>query len=294
VFNFDSSSDDDIAPLLSPVPPGYYSMSNQDLQAIFEISRLQFDPKNPRRCTSNSAVYHAQGPDGRAWAAKVTRHIRRAQDEAEKRRVIPNSPFLVETIDIFVTPSRALLQMEFCDDGDLYSIRTALPGKRLPEPVVWDLITHIGNALLVVHDSGWMHLDVSPGNILRSNDTFKLADFGTLTPIGEFHGGDEGAGPYVSQEALDFSSGQPIVNAQADIFSFGVVLLEVITGKRAPRGGPPSYSLLRRGLLGLGSEKYPCDCSQELVDLVNQMLAADPAQRPTSADLVAMTSRRAD
>jgi serine/threonine protein kinase len=293
-FDFDGGSDDCGTAGFSPASTSYYALSSHDLEAIFEASQLRFDPKHPKCCTSNSAVYHARAADGSSWAAKVTPHIRRAQEEAAKRLAIPASPFLVHTINVFVAASRALLQMEFCEIGDLNGIRASLPGKRFPEPIVWELINHIGNALLVVHMNGWIHLDVSPGNILRSDDMFKLADFGTLTPIDGFEEGNEGAGPYVSPEALDFPRGPFPVNSQTDIFSFGVVLLEVITGRLAPRGGSRSYSQLRRGLIGLGSRGYECDCSPRLATLVNQMLAGDPSQRPTSADLVALTSALAD
>jgi membrane-associated tyrosine/threonine-specific cdc2-inhibitory kinase len=131
-----------------------------------------------------------------------------------------------------------------------------------------------------------MHLDVSPGNILRGQGLFKLADFGTLTQIEQFEEGKEGAGPYVSPEALDFPRGRFPVSTQTDIFSFAVVLLEVLTGKWAPRGGSLSYSSLRSGLIGIGSKGYECNCSPEMMTLVNQMLSIDPSQRPTAESLV--------
>ncbi|KAH0793837.1 CAMK family protein kinase [Histomonas meleagridis] len=99
-------------------------------------------------------------------------------------------------------------------------------------------------ALQILHSHELMHLDVSPGNILMTNDGhFKLADFGTLTKINHFTEGDEGAGPYVSPEALAYPNGIHLVTTATDIFlvleSF---LMEAVTGKNAPRGGSQSYA----------------------------------------------------
>ena len=149
------------------------------------------------------------------------------------------------------------------------------------------MIHDIGNALFQLHNSGWMHLDVSPGNILVADDVFKLADFGTLTMIGKFVEGNEGAGPFVSPEALAFPCGQFPVGAPTDIFSFGVVLLESISRQLAPRGGCDGYAKLRRGDIMLGSPGYPTNgCTEELVSFVNLMLSVNPNNRPTAADLV--------
>jgi serine/threonine protein kinase len=169
--------------------------------------------------------------------------------------------------------------MELCLDGDI-------SGVLLREQESWRLINHIGHALCRVHESEWMHLDVSPGNILRSANCFKLADFGTLTKVGQFVEGCEGAGPYVSPEALAFPFGLYEVTGQTDIFSLGVVLLEVLTRQLAPRGGSDGYGRLRREELGLGRGLYQCECSQELKEFVNLMLVMDPKKRPTAQMLV--------
>jgi membrane-associated tyrosine/threonine-specific cdc2-inhibitory kinase len=170
--------------------------------------------------------------------------------------------------------------MELCPCGHIAH-------QHLAEDTVWQLIHDIASGLLRVHESGWMHLDVSPGNILKGEDMFKLADFGTLTKCGSFAEGCEGAGPFVSPEALDFPRCPFPVNGQTDIFSFGIVLLEALTGRLAPRGGSHGYGRIRKGDLVLGDQQYKCDCSEELIQLVNAMLSVNPTERPTAADLIA-------
>ena len=68
----------------------------------------------------------------------------------------------------------------------------------------------------------------------------------------------------------------------ADIFSFGVVLLEAASGHFAPRGGTQMYEELRKGNVKLGQGIYKCNCSIELVSLVNSMIDPDPMLRPTA------------
>ena len=260
------------------------TFTDDEYNTLCRDQGLIVDTLAPIRCTANSTVYAARSPlDGKSWAVKVTDRKRTIEEEFAKRKQLVDSPYLLKSIALRKSPRKALLQMELCG-GDLRDLK-------LTEPDVWRLIHDIGNALALIHKSGWMHLDVSPGNILIGKNCFKLSDFGTLTPIGSFEEGMEGAGPYVSPEALQFPGAQ--VTPQTDIFSFGVVLLEVITGMPAPRGGSNSYIALRNDELRLGMGRYECNCSEELVNVVNAMLCRDPNQRPTAEQLCTCIPRNA-
>jgi membrane-associated tyrosine/threonine-specific cdc2-inhibitory kinase len=169
----------------------------------------------PIQYTANSTVYQAQSKaDGHPWALKVTRHKGRVLDEYAKQRNLPTCRFLVETIRCFEIHTKALLQMELYSQSDIAFLR-------FDESDCWQLVSDVGSALAVIHRGGWMHLDVSPVNILRTDFEFKLADFGTLTQIGDFAEGKEGAGPYISPEALGFPTGRCGSDQGTDIFSFG-------------------------------------------------------------------------
>lgn len=252
-------------------------MHNHFFFGILKVEMLEL-LNSPIRRTNNSSVYVAKSNDGMLWAAKVTRYKNRAKDEYNKRKQIKDSPYLVKTIAFFEDSSNALLQMELSHEGDITNFHFI-------EASEWKLIFDIGNALYQLHNAGWMHLDVSPGNILIFGNLFKLADFGKLKLIGQFKEGDEGAGPFVSPEALAYPTG-PQVGAPTDIFSFGVVLLEIISGNSAPRGGFDGYEELRKGQLMLGSPGYPDNCSDELKSVVNAMISVNPNSRPTASDLV--------
>lgn len=177
----------------------------------------------------------------------------------------------------------SLLLMELAPNGDIKN-------KQYSEDYLWKLIHDVAAALHELHSNNFMHLDVSPSNILLMDDKFKLSDFGTMERVGNFREGCEGAGPYVSPEALNYPFGPYPVTQKTDIFSFAVVLLEAATGKQAPRGGSDGYSLLRKEKIILGDQNYPCSCHEKFIEVVNLMLSNDPSKRPSAEQLIQLAN----
>ena len=278
-FGFD---DIPLMALEKPANVGTQEFATPEFQADCLKLGLIVDPYSPIRSTGNSSVFTAKSSKNPkiVWALKVSKYKSRIQEEFEKRQNLADSRYLVKSFQIFERPSYSMLQMELCHEGDI-------SGKQLDEGELWLLIHDIGSALQQVHGAGWMHLDISPSNILVDGQYFKLADFGTLVKVGEYESGMEGAGPYCSPETMLFTGIDEItVEQPTDIFSFGVVLLESATGYMAPRGGDERYGKLRNGEILLGGDLYQCDCSRELIDLVNAMISPDPNERPQASDLV--------
>jgi serine/threonine protein kinase len=283
-FDFEDDAVDSCPVLFSPGPSTSHALTSDESRQLLEIYEVSLESSAPLRCTSNSVVYKATS-NGQSLAVKITSNRRRVDEEYHKRRELGNSPYLVETRSLEHISNKAILCMELCPFGDIARVQ-------LTEKELWQLMNHIGNALEQIHAAGWMHLDISPGNILRGLESFKLADFGTLTKVGHFSEGCEGAGPYVSPEALAFPFGQHGVTGQTDVFSFGVVLLEALTGQAAPRGGSEGYRQLRKGEIAVGVRPYVADCSDHLRDIVNAMLSVHPGERPTASQLVELSLPR--
>lgn len=241
--------------------------------------------KSPLRCTSNSMVFCSEAPyTDELYALKVSTNKARIITEFENSTKIQKSPYLVKYFDIFDANTSIFFQMELCSYGDISN-------KKMDEPFIWKLIHDVGSALDILHNSGFMHMDVSPSNILMAdNQVFKLGDFGSLCEIGQFEVGKEGAGPYVSPEALMYPGNETervYVTEKTDIFSFGLVLLEVATGYYAPRGGSKNYTRIRNDSLKLGEENYMVnnEISQTLINLINRMLSFDPDKRPSATSI---------
>lgn len=263
-----------------PANVGAQEFATPEFQADCKEFGMVVDAYSPMRSTGNSSVYEAKstGRDGSVWALKVSKYKSRISDEFQKRNNLADSVYLVKSYKVFEKPAYSMLQMELC--------QTDITGKQLDECELWLLVHDIGCALEIIHKAGWMHLDISPSNILIKDDLYKLADFGTLVRVGEYESGMEGAGPYCSPETMNFNGIDDItVEPSTDVFSFGVVLLEAATGYMAPRGGDDRYGKLRSGEILLGGDLYQCECSEELTDLVNAMISPDPDDRPTAEQL---------
>lgn len=120
---------------------------------------------------------------------------------------------------------------KYIDGSDL---KTRLKKSPLTIAASVELVATIADALHYSHIHSIVHRDVKPGNILLdSADRPYLADFGLAMREEDFGKGHERAGtiPYMSPEQLRGEG--HLVNGRSDIFSLGVVLYELTTGKKA-------------------------------------------------------------
>ena len=200
-------------------------------------------------------VYRARDPRvNRVVAIKVTqeRFSDRFQKEAEAIAAL-NDPHICQLYD--VGPN--YLVMEFIDGAPLKG--------PLPVDQTLKYAGQICDALDAAHRNGVTHRDLKPGNILVTKAGVKLLDFGlarmeggenlTLT-LGEV----KGTPAYMSPEQWE---GQP-GDARSDIYAFGCVLYEMLTGKRAV------------------GRRVPAEPAA-LENLVSTCLARDPEDRWQSA-----------
>ena len=177
---------------------------------------------------------------------------RRFQREAQMASAL-NHPHILTVYDIGEFEGRQYLVTEFVDGGTLRSWFQSRP--RTWEDIT-ALLTGVADGLSAAHQAGILHRDIKPDNILVTATGYaKLADFGlakleegpmgsatrTLTEAQTQQGVIVGTIAYMSPEQ---ASGAPL-DARSDMFSFAVVLYEMLMGRR-PFHAPTNLELLQQ------------------------------------------------
>jgi len=162
-----------------------------------------------------------------------------------------NHPAICTIYDIGEFEGRQFIAMELLDGQPLDQF---IGGKPLPINRVIDLGVQIADALDAAHAQGIMHRDIKPANIfITTRGSAKVLDFGLakLAPTSrDTFGGAGGAAPTVAESLLttgglaigtvaymspEQARGEDL-DQRSDLFSFGVVLHEMATGKQAFQG----------------------------------------------------------
>ncbi len=206
----------------------------------YSISRYQVTQKLGRG--GMGTVYLAYDPFiDRLVAIKVTStsHVQNSQKLDEFRKTFLNEaraagklvhPHIVSVFDAAVQDMTCYLVMEYVDGPTLK--RYCSPETLLPLEEVVKVIHQSAKALQYAHENGVVHRDIKPGNVLISTrGEAKISDFG-IAVIGEpsdldSSGSLTGSASYASPEQL--RSGP--VTPQTDLFSLGVVLYEMLSGR---------------------------------------------------------------
>ncbi len=185
------------------------------------------------------------------------------------------------------------LVMEFVHGLDLGRVQMALENKRRMIPV--DLSLHIGaeicEALEHAHNAHdpegkpmrLVHRDIAPTNVLLSRaGEVKLTDFGIAKRAEEVtsHGGVRGKFAYISPEQ---AKNEP-VDSRSDVFSLGIVLFELLTGRRLFSGLSDLEALreVREGKIPRPRE-LDGNLPPPVDELIGKALARDPDKRYSSA-----------
>jgi serine/threonine protein kinase len=181
----------------------------------------------------------------------------------------------------------AYLVMELVN-GEPLSAILARAGGLSPDATL-DIISQSARALDVAHQSGIVHRDIKPGNLLvAAGGTTKITDFGIATAVAAAQashltetGMVMGTAMYVSPEQ---ATGAKVTDS-SDIYSLGVVAYECLAGH-------PPFTASEPLAIAFAHKHEPVpalppDVPQPVSDLVYHMLAKTPEERPASMRAVA-------
>ncbi|HEX4498588.1 MAG TPA: protein kinase, partial [Thermoanaerobaculia bacterium] len=196
------------------------------------------------------------------------------------------------------------------EDGTAFIVMEFIAGMTLEEvlrhsgPPPLGLALEIGQqslrALACLHEKGFVHRDISPDNLMLTVDAdgqplVKLIDLGIAKILGSGAGTGQGnlTGTGIFLGKVRYSSpeqfgpeGAAMVDARGDLYSLGIVLYELLTGKYPIQGRDPSSLIaghLLRPPLGFAESDPGGRVPEALRALVLRALDKDPAQRFATA-----------
>ena len=209
---------------------------------------------------------------GRTVALKMLQagHSQRFEREAQAIAAL-NHPHICTLYDV----GPDYLVMEYIEGAPLQG--------PLPAEAAVRLAIQIASALEEAHSKGIVHRDLKPGNILVSKSKVKVLDFGLAKQERESEDEDSstvtatqagtilGTAAYMSPEQAEGKA----VDARSDIFSFGLVLYEMLSGRRA---FPSAHAITAMAAI-VRDEPAPLETSPHLQRIVARCLRKSPAER---------------
>ena len=200
-------------------------------------------------------------------------------------------PNIVPVISADESEGLPYYTMPFVDGA---SLRARLDSGRLPPNEARWILRDVAKALAHAHRNGIVHRDIKPENILLAHDTAVVTDFGVaravtaaaatnladaaLTRLGTA----VGTPAYMAPEQ---AAGDPDIDARADVYAWGVVAYEALSGRHPFADRRTVHALV---VAHLTEAPAPLNVYGEevLVALVTRCLEKDPALRPANGDAI--------
>ena len=193
-------------------------------------------------------------------------------------------PNVCRVYDIAEADGQHFISMEYVDGEDLKVLLRRIG--RLPEDKALQIARQMCAGLAAAHDKGVLHRDLKPANVMLDGDgRVRITDFGLAAIASEISGADlrSGTPGYMAPEQLEGRE----VSVSSDIYSLGLVLFELFTGKPAFKAA--SLNELRaQQESGVSSPSTHVPSLDRTVErVIVSCLARHPAERPSSALAVA-------
>jgi len=247
---------------------------------------------------SVSIVCRAMAPDDRLVAMKFLkvdqanmRYARKAFQREAQLTALWNHERLIKVLDYYPEVYQPAIILEYFDDRNMK--HHVLHKNTMVREKCLKIMREATEGLGYIHDTGYIHLDVKPENILINEDAeSRVIDFTLSERIGKFSLGPRkvrGSRSYIAPETI--LKRRPI--PQTDIYSLGAAFYEMLAWRTVFVADDPN-ALLRKHVREQPSSirNYVQNIHPLLDELVLQMLAKNPTDRPADcAEIVQRISK---
>jgi hypothetical protein len=214
--------------------------------------------------------------------SKDEKALARFYNEVKIARQVAN-PHVCRVYDLGEVAGLVYISMEFISGEDLSSLLRRIG--HIPSGKATDMARQLCAGLAAAHEKGVLHRDLKPANImLDERGSLRIMDFGLAGLADQIADIRSGTPAYMAPEQL---AGKE-VTAKSDLYSLGLVLYEIFTGKR-PFEAASVEELKRRQL-----DSAPDSMTSQVLDLdpavervILRCLAPDPKDRPASVRAIA-------
>jgi serine/threonine protein kinase len=190
---------------------------------------------------------------------------------------------LVSLIGTVTSGDPLILVVAFCEHGSLLSALLEAAADKTPVPLEYKaaLAVDIAKGMAYLHQCKYIHRDLAARNVLVATGfRAKVADFGLSrsTELGDYYRSKGGMFPvrWTSPETCESLK----FTAEGDVWSFGVVLLEVYQDGKKPYFEKTNAEVYRDLMTGYRA-KQPAGCDDAMYSLMLSCWDVDPTNRPT-------------
>jgi tRNA A-37 threonylcarbamoyl transferase component Bud32 len=215
--------------------------------------------------------------------------LNRLRHEAKALARLDEHPNVVRVYDIGEEDGNPFIVTQYVRGGSVADVLFACRPAQIKLPEAIRIAAQTCRALSHAHAHGILHRDVKPRNVwLMRDGTVKLGDFGLALSLDRTELTDEdmraGTAAYIAPEQALGSA----VSPQSDLFSLGVMLYEMVAGRR-PFSGDTALAVISQHVNSRPvAPSWQNPAINEALDrLILELLAKSPADRPTSAAVVA-------
>ncbi|KAA0199583.1 Tyrosine-protein kinase FRK, partial [Fasciolopsis buskii] len=194
-------------------------------------------------------------------------------------------PNLIQLYAVCTQSEPFYLVTEYMSKGSLLAYLQSPEGRGLSIQCLVMMAAKIASGMAYLESRRHIHRDLAARNVLVGEQhVVKIADFGLARMIHNreyvAHAGARFPIKWTAPEAANYSR----FTIKSDVWSFGILLTEIVTYGRSPYPGMHNAEVLRQVEAGYRMSK-PSGCPPELYDLMLECWAADENRRPSFAEI---------